>query len=72
VALDAPAAIAAAEEFAVVSGHPGTASVNGGVVTVQVRYRIPTAVLGIIGISYLSVAAEASAENLHGVTVGVR
>jgi len=71
VELDAPAAIAAAELFAEVSGHPGTATVDGGVVTVRIRYKIPTVLLGLIGIPDLSVTATASAENLHGVTTGV-
>jgi hypothetical protein len=71
VQLDAPAAVAAAEQFAAVSGHPGTATVDGGVVTVRIQYLIPTAVLGIVGIPNLSVTAAASAEDLHGVTTGV-
>jgi hypothetical protein len=68
VAIDAQAAIAAAEAYTVSSGHPGTASVAGGRVTVNVRYRIPTSILGIVGISTLSVSATASAVNVYGVT----
>jgi hypothetical protein len=71
VQLDAPAAVAAAEQFAVVSGHPGTATVDGGVVTVRIQYEIPTVILGIVGIDEFSVNAAASAENLYGVTTGV-
>jgi hypothetical protein len=71
VQLDVPAAIAAAEQFALVSGHPGTATVDGGVVTVRIQYRVPTVLLGMVGIPFLSVTATASAENLHGVTTGV-
>ncbi len=71
VQLDVPAAIAAAERFASVSGHPGTATVDGGVVTVRIQFRVPTVLLGIAGIPFLSVTATASAENLHGVTTGV-
>jgi Flp pilus assembly protein TadG len=71
VTIDTQAAIAAAVAYTVSSGHPGTASVANGRVTVQVHYRIPTAILGIVGISTLPVSATASAVNLHGVTVGV-
>jgi hypothetical protein len=71
VQLDAPAAVAAAEQFTVVSGHPGTATVDGGVVTVRIQYEIPTVILGIVGIDEFSVNAAASAENLYGVTTGV-
>ncbi len=71
VVLDTDAAVAAAEQFTYVSGHPGTASVDAGVVTVTIRYQVPTTVLGIVGIRWLMVSASASAEDLHGVTVGV-
>ena len=60
----------AAEAFTVAAGHPGTASVSGGAVHVQIRYRIPTAVLGIVGISSLPVSASAIAVDVRGVTVG--
>jgi hypothetical protein len=39
-------------------------------VTVAVRYRINTQILGIIGISTLPVSASASAVNVQGVAVG--
>jgi Flp pilus assembly protein TadG len=68
--LDPSAAVAAAESFAAAAGHPGTASVAGGVVTVQVRYRIPTEILGIVGITSLPVSAVASAVDVQGVTTG--
>jgi len=67
--LDPAAAVAAAESFTRAAGHPGTASVTGGVVTVQVQYRIPTDVLGIVGIGSLPVSAKASAVDVQGVAV---
>ena len=70
VQLDPGSAVTAAEQFAAAAGHPATATVSGGVVTVRVRYDVPTAVLGIIGIRTISVAAVASAVDLHGVTAG--
>ena len=68
--LDPSAAVAAAESFASVAGHPGTASVAGGVVTVRISYRIPTEILGIVGITSLPVSAVASAVDVRGVTRG--
>jgi len=68
--LDPAAAVAAAETFAAATGHPGTATVSGDVVTVQIHYRMATKVLGIVGIDSLPVSAEASASDLQGVTEG--
>ncbi len=70
--LDDQAAVVAAEHFAAGAGHPATAAVNNGVVTVRVSYRVPTAVLGMVGIRSLPVSATASAFDLEGVTVGSR
>lgn len=68
--LDPVNAVSAAEVFTRAAGHPGTASVQGGVVTVQIHYRVPTAVLGIVGITSLPVSAQASAVDVQGVVVG--
>ncbi len=68
--LDPAAAVAAAESFATAAGHPGTATVSGGIVTVQIHYRMATQVLGIVGIDSLPVSAVASAADVQGVTVG--
>ena len=68
--LDAAQAVTAAEQFTAAAGHPGTATVSGGTVTVAVRYRVRTQILGIIGISTLPVSASASAVNIQGVAVG--
>jgi Flp pilus assembly protein TadG len=68
VQIDPAAAVAAAVAFAAATGHQATASVSGSVVTVQIRYRIPTEVLGIIGISSLPVSATASATDVQGVS----
>jgi hypothetical protein len=72
VELDDQAAVAAAEAFTVASGHPGTATASSGVVNVQIHYRIPTVILGIIGIQSLQVSGSASAVDVHGVTEGSR
>jgi Flp pilus assembly protein TadG len=68
--LDPVVAVAAAESFSVAAGHPGTATVSGNVVTVRIHYRVPTEVLGIVGIGSLPVTAVASATDVEGVTVG--
>jgi len=70
VQIDPAAAVVAAEQSAAAAGHPGTAEVNGAVVTVRIRYDVPTTVLGIVGIGSLGVTAVASAVDLHGVTAG--
>ena len=70
VQLDVSQAIAAADGFTAANGHLGTASVIGQEVTVHVGYRIPTSILGIIGIHSLPVSAEASAVDVSGVTRG--
>jgi Flp pilus assembly protein TadG len=68
--IDAPAAIAAAERFMAEAGHPGSAVLSGGVVTVHIRYQVPTAILGLIGINWLDVSAAAAAVDIGGVTRG--
>ncbi len=70
VELDDAAAVAAAEQFTVEAGHPGTATASAGVVTVRIHYVMPTVVLGLVGVDSLPVSAVASAVDLRGVTVG--
>ncbi|MGA8725865.1 MAG: pilus assembly protein TadG-related protein [Acidimicrobiales bacterium] len=68
--IDQDAAVRSAEAFTSAAGHPGTAAVSAGAVTVTIHYRVPTSVLGIIGITSLPVSATASAVDVQGVTVG--
>lgn len=68
VLLEDQQAIAAAEAFTVAAGHPGTATVVGQTVEVRIAYRVPTAVLGIVGITSLPVSASAAAVDVVGVT----
>jgi Flp pilus assembly protein TadG len=68
IQIDQQSAIADAVAYTVAAGHPGTATESAGVVTVHVEYRMPTDVLGIVGIGSLPVAASASAVNVSGVT----
>jgi Putative Flp pilus-assembly TadE/G-like len=70
VQIDQTNAVKAAELFTVAAGHPGTATVSGNTVSVEIHYRIPTEVLGIVGIGTLAVSASASAVDLSGVTQG--
>ncbi len=70
IQIDGPAAVVAAERFMVAAGHPGTAVVAGGVVTVRIDYQVPTAILGVIGIDRLDVSATAAAVDVGGVTRG--
>ncbi|MGB7053302.1 MAG: pilus assembly protein TadG-related protein [Acidimicrobiales bacterium] len=68
VQLNDQQAVAVAEALTVASGHPGTATVVGQTVTVDVQYRVPTAILGIVGITSLPVSASASADDVAGIT----
>ena len=70
VELDPAAAVASAEAFMASSGHPGTATVSGGVVSVRLSYEVPTSILGLVGIDHLSVSASAAAVDVDGVTRG--
>ncbi len=70
VEIDPQAAVAAAQGFMASSGHPGSATVSGGVVSVRLAYQVPTVILGIVGIDHLSVAASAAAVNVNGVARG--
>ncbi|MGO9341307.1 MAG: hypothetical protein ACLP6E_02125 [Acidimicrobiales bacterium] len=65
--IDGTAAVRAAEQYMVLSGHPGTASVHNGVVTVRVVEAVPTTILGIVGVRSISVSATASASDVTGV-----
>ncbi len=70
VQLNRSKAISAAEQFTVEAGHPGIATVSSGTVTVQIEYQMPTAILGMIHIPFITVSARASAVDVQGVTVG--
>jgi Flp pilus assembly protein TadG len=68
VVLDDSQAIKAAEAFTDLSGHPGTATVRGQVVTVRIVVAVPTTILGIVGVKSIRVSADASASDVRGVT----
>lgn len=70
IQVDDPAAVFAARWFMVAAGHPGTVTVSGGVVSVHVDYRVPTAILSLVGIDQITVSAQASAVDVGGVTRG--
>jgi len=67
VQLDAQAAVANAVAYTVAAGHPGTAMVVGNAVEVSIHYRVPTDILGMVGINTLPVSATARAVDVHGV-----
>ncbi len=72
VELDPQAAVSTAEGFMAASGHPGAATVSGGVVSVRLSYEVPTVILGLVGIDHLSVAASAAAVDVNGVARGTQ
>ena len=67
IQIDPRAAVAAAEAFTVAAGHAGTATVSGGVVRVEIHYRIRTDILSMVGIMTLPVSAVATAVDIAGV-----
>jgi uncharacterized membrane protein len=66
--LDTPAAIQAGEHFTVISGTPGTVSVQDGVVIVRITEKVPTTILSAFGVSEITVSATASAVDVKGDT----
>jgi hypothetical protein len=66
--VDPTAAVKAAEAYTSLSGHPGTATVSNGIVTVRVIVVVPTTILGIVGVQNIIVSATASASDVSGVT----
>ena len=68
VRLDPQTAVADAVAYTVAAGHPGTATVVGNGVEVHIQYRVPTDILGMVGIGTLPVSASARAIDVHGVT----
>jgi hypothetical protein len=66
--VDPSAAVKAAEAYTLLSGHPGTATVSNGVVTVRVVVVVPTTILDIVGVKSITVSATASASDISGVT----
>jgi Flp pilus assembly protein TadG len=68
VYVDPSAAVKAAETYTLLSGHPGTATVSNGIVTVRVVVVVPTTILDIVGVKSITVSATASASDISGVT----
>jgi hypothetical protein len=66
--LDDELATRVAQSFMSLSGHPGSTSIQGGMVTTKVTIAMPTSVLGIIGVRTIRVSATASASDVVGVT----
>jgi hypothetical protein len=60
-------AVAAAEDFMSLSGHPGIATDRDGVVTATVApFRVSTPLLALAGVGSISVTATASARAVAG------
>ena len=70
VALDPGPAVTAAESYMEASGHPGVAWVQGDTVYAQISYRLPTQLLGIIGVGSFQINVTESATDVSGVTTG--
>jgi Flp pilus assembly protein TadG len=70
IALDPATAVTAAENFMTFAGQAGTAWVDGNTVYAQISYRVPTQLLGIIGVGSLAISVTESATDVSGITTG--
>ncbi len=70
VSLDPNTAVSAAESYMAFAGQPGSAWVDGNTVYAQISYRLPTQLLGIIGVGSLQINVTQSATVVSGVTSG--
>jgi Flp pilus assembly protein TadG len=70
--VDPASAVTAAENYMTVAGQPGTAWVLGNTVYAQISYRMPTQLLGIIGVGSLALSVTESATDVSGITTGGR
>lgn len=61
ITIDPTAAVTTAENFMSSAGQPGTAWVVGNTVYTQISYRLPTQILGIIGVGSLAITVTESA-----------
>ena len=70
IAVDPTVAVAAAENNMSSAGQPGTAWVVGNTVYAQISYRLPTQLLGLIGVGSLALSVTESATDVSGITTG--
>ncbi len=70
ISIDDGAAVLAAEQYMELSGHPGTAWVHDGTVSVRAVEEVPTTILGIVGVRTITVNATASASDVIGLAGG--
>jgi Flp pilus assembly protein TadG len=70
IAIDPATAVTAAESYMSSAGQPGTAWVTGNTVYAQISYRMPTQLLGIIGVGSLALSVTESATDVSGITRG--
>lgn len=70
IAVDPAVAVTVAENYMSSAGQPGTAWVVGNTVYAQISYRLPTQLLGIIGVGSLALSVTESATDVSGITTG--
>jgi len=70
IAVDPASAVTAAEDYMTAAGQPGTAWVVGNTVYAEISYRMPTQLLGIIGVGSLALSVTESATDVSGITTG--
>jgi Flp pilus assembly protein TadG len=70
IAVDPTVAVTTAENYMSSVGQPGTAWVVGNTVYAQISKRMPTQLLGIIGVGSLALSVTESATDVSGITTG--
>jgi Flp pilus assembly protein TadG len=70
IAVDPTVAVTTAETYMSSAGQPGTAWVVGNTVYAQISERVPTQLLGIIGVGSLALSVTESATDVSGITTG--
>ena len=70
IAVDPAVAVTAAENYMSSAGEPGTAWVVANTVYAEISQRVPTQLLGIIGVESLAFSVTESATDVSGITRG--
>ena len=70
IAVDPSVAVTMAENYMSSAGQPGTAWVVGNTVYARISYRLPTQLLGIIGVGSLALSVTESATDVSGISTG--
>lgn len=68
IALDAGPALADAQAYIAATGDSGTVTLDGTLIHAHISHRQPTRILGLFGVSVITVSADATARIEQGVS----